>query len=112
MTTVLPRDADDNAIQALKPLDGGAHHVAYTGTAARNTTAFDSKTRVIIITASSDCYYKLGGSGVTATSADHFLPGGSIFYLAVGGGKGTEQSSHISVIQSSDAGTLHISELQ
>lgn len=112
MTTTLPRDADDNPIQTLKPLDGGAHHIAYTGTAARNTTAFNSKTRIIALCATTDCYYKLGASGVTATSSDHFLPANQMFMPAIGGGKNGDQSTHISVVQVSSGGTLHVSELQ
>jgi len=49
MTTLLPRDGDNNIIMALGFKDGGAHTISATGVSARNTTSFNNDTRVISI---------------------------------------------------------------
>ncbi len=47
MPTLLPKDADNNVIPALRLRgSGGAHTIAATATTARNSTAFNAETRV------------------------------------------------------------------
>lgn len=109
MTTLLPKDADDNPIPAIRLKGSDAHSITTSATTAKNTTAFDSETRIISLYATEDIYVKFGSSSVTATASDHFFPKGIYYDFSVGGGN-TTQSTHIAALQVSTAGTLYISE--
>lgn len=111
MTTLLPKDADNNVIQALRFLDGGAHTIAVSDSSARNSTAFDEDTKVISLYASVPVYLAFGDSSVTATTSDHYFPAGIYYDVAVCGGTNkSAQSSHVAVLRVSDDGNLYISE--
>lgn len=110
MTTV-QTDQYGRTIQALKLKNGGAQKVNLTGASARNTTAFESKTKVIMISSDVPFYFKLGDVTVTATSDDHYMPGGIYYAIALGDAK-NKHATHIAAIQASDAGTLYISETE
>jgi len=111
MTTLLPKDADNNPIPALRLKDGGAHNVAIAASAANNTSAFDEGTKVVSLYATTACYIKFGDAGVTATSADHYFPAGVYYDIALGGGSGKgAHHDYISVLRAADDGTLFISE--
>ena len=60
MTTLLPKDADNNAIPALRLKDSGAHVIAVSGTSARNSVAFSADTKVIGLYATGPVYLRLG----------------------------------------------------
>lgn len=109
MTTLLPTDADDNPIPAVRFRDGGAHAVVTSGTSARNSTAFDAETRIISIFATEDVYIKFGGAGVTASASDHFFPKNVYYDIALGGGR-TPHFTHIAALQVTTGGMLYISE--
>ena len=109
MTTLLPTDVDDNPIPAVRLKDGAAHSITTSGTSAKNTTAFDSETRIISLFATEDVYIKFGGSSVTATTSDHFFPKNTYYDVAIGGGR-TAQYTYIAALQVSTAGTLYVSE--
>ncbi len=109
MTTLLPTDADDNPIPAVRLKDGAAHAITTSGASARNSTAFDEETRIISLYATEDVYLKFGGASVTATSDDHFFPKGVYYDFAIGGGN-TAQSAYVAALQVSTAGTVYISE--
>ncbi len=111
MTTLLPKDADNNAIPALRLRDGGAHVIASSGAAASNVTAFDEGTKVISVYATADVYLKFGDAGVTATASDHFFPANTYYDIALSGGAGKgAHHSHVSVIRAVEDGTIYISE--
>lgn len=79
--------------------------VAYTGTAARNSTALTEGVYYII--ASSLCYFLQGGSSVTATTSSHRLPADTLIGpIHVEGADAS--SKYISAIQDSAGGTLQI----
>ena len=111
MTTLLPKDADNNPIPALRLKDGGAHSVAIVSAATSNATASDSNTKVVSLYATTACYIKFGDAGVTATTTDHYYPADVYYDIALGGGgnKGPHHT-HISVLRIVDDGTLFISE--
>lgn len=109
MTTFLPKDADNNPIPALRLRDGGAHAVSVTATSARNATAFDADTSVISLYATGPVYVKFGGSSVTATTSDHYFPGGVYYDVAIGGGA-AGHSTHVAALRADQDCALYISE--
>lgn len=108
-TTRLPLDANSHPIPALRLKSGGAHAIASTTASARNSVAFGAGTRIVSVYATQDVYLKFGGSGVTATSADHFFPAGIYYDFAIGGG-GAGHSAHLAVLRRSADGTVYVSE--
>lgn len=111
MTTLLPKDADNNIIPALRLADGGAHSLDATASAARNATAFSDETKVISLYATVPVYLKLGDSNVTATNGDHYFPANIYYDIAITGGAGKgPHNPYLSVLSVADAGTLYISE--
>lgn len=111
MTTLLPKDADNNVIPALRLKNGGAHNVASGTTAQRNTTAFDDSTKIISLFATEAVYIKFGESDVVATTNDHYFPAGVYYDIALSGGAGkAAQHNYVSVLQVSTAGNVFISE--
>lgn len=112
MPTLLPKDADNNIIPALRLKGtGGAHTIAATATSARNSTAFDTDTRVVSVYATGAVYLRFGSSTVTATSSDHYYPNGVYYDFAVGGGdvKGP-RFTHLAVLRASTDCAVYVSE--
>jgi len=111
MTTLLPKDADNNIIPALRLKDNGAHNIVGGATAQRNLVAFDENTKIISIFATEAIYIKFGESDVIATTNDHYFPAGVYYDVAIsgGGGKGA-QHQYISILQVSSTGNVFISE--
>ena len=109
MPTFLPHDANDNPIPAMRFKDGGAHAITASGASARNSTAFNADTRVIGLYAAVPVYVKFGGSGVTATSADHYFPSGTYYDVAIGGGNAAH-TTHMAVLAVSSGGAVYVSE--
>lgn len=112
MTTLLPKDADNNIIPALRlKTPGGAHSISATGTSARNSTAFSSDTKVISVYATGAVCLRFGGGTVTATASDHYFPQGVYYDFAISGGdaKGPH-STHLAVLAAGGNCTVYISE--
>lgn len=111
MTTLLPKDADNNIIPALRLKDGGAHKITAAATANRNIIPFNSETKIISIYATVPIYIAFGGVDINASISDHFFPAGVYYDIAISGGsaKGS-QKNYLSVLQVSDGGTVFISE--
>lgn len=109
MSTKLPLDVNDNPIPALRFKIDGAHQINSGTSSARNTTAFNADTRVIGLYATQDIYVNFGGASTTATTQDHFFPGGLYYDIALGG-NGTSHYTHLAVLQASNAGQVYISE--
>ena len=111
MTTLLPKDADNNVIQALRLRNGGAHAIAVGAVSAQNTAAFDEETKVISLYATVPVYIAFGSSNVTATTSDHYFPAGIYYDVAICGGTNkSAQQTHISAIRASEDWTLYLSE--
>lgn len=105
----LPLDVNDNPIPALRLKSDGAHQIASGTSSVRNSTAFDAKTRVVGLYATQDVYVSFGDAAVTAGTSDHFFPAGLYYDIALGG-DGTRHSTHIAVLQASQAGMVYVSE--
>ena len=111
MTTLLPKDADNNVIPALRLADDGAHRLTIGAAPARNNNAFKQDTKIISLYATAPIYVKLGDQNVTATTTDHFFPAGVYYDIAISGGAGkAAQDLYLSVLRVTDDGTLFISE--
>jgi hypothetical protein len=109
MPTILPRDAENVPMPALRLKDGGAHSVSVTSTSARNTVAFDSDTKIVSLYATGPVYLKFGGATVSADTDDHYFPDGVYYDVSVGGGK-TGHYTHVAAVRASTDCTLYISE--
>ena len=109
MSTKLPVDENGEPIPVLPLLDSLAHKITSTGTAAKNTNAFDSKTRAITVYPTVDCFVRQSKDGTAATTSDHFLPGGQVRDLGVGGGP-MPHRPYISVVPVSGTVDLYVSE--
>lgn len=101
----MPIDGGGNPIPAMRLRSEGSHKFSTSSTTARNTTAFNSDTRVVSLYATEDVYIRFGGSTVTAAATDHFFPAGVYYDFAIP--KGT---THVAAIRDSADGTLYISE--
>ncbi len=112
MTTLLPKDADDNIIPALRlRTPGGAHTLSATATSARNSTAFSPDTKVISLFATVPVFVRFGESTVTASTADHYFPAGVYYDIAIsGGGTKGAQYTHMAVIRAETDGAVYLSE--
>ena len=111
MTTLLPKDADNNAIPALRLRNNGAHTVSAGVAAARNVTAFSNETKVVSLYSTGAVFLKFGDDTVTATTADHYFPSGVYYDIAITGGSGKgPHNAYLSVLRESEDGTLYISE--
>lgn len=109
--TLLPKDADNNVIPALRLKENGAHVVAVTSAAASNITAFDENTCVVSLYADAPFYIKFGDAGVIATASDHYFTAGLYYDVALSGGAGKgAHHTHLSVIRADGDGTLYVSE--
>ncbi|MEM9470288.1 MAG: hypothetical protein AAF988_09015 [Pseudomonadota bacterium] len=111
MTTLLPKDADNNIIPALRLKDSGAHTINTTTSSTRNATAFDGETKVISLYATEPVFVAFGDSAVTANLSDHFFPAGIYYDVAISGGSGkASKDLYIAAIAESADGILYISE--
>lgn len=86
----LPKDNNSTAIQAVSPDTNVSQSISSAGQ-VRFAIASDSD--IIRIASTASCYFKLGDSGVTATSSDIlFPPGAEIFSIKARG------FTHVSIL--------------
>lgn len=109
MTTILPTDENNNPIPALRLRDGGAHKITVTATSARNTTAFNTGTRVIGLYATGPVFLRLGSSSVTAAITDHYFPANTYYDIAIGGEEAA-QTLYLAALRAETDCILYISE--
>lgn len=111
MTTLLPTDADNNPIPAMRLKSGGAHKINATSASARNAAAFDSDTKVVSVYASGPVYLRFGNASVTATASDHYYPGDTYYDFSISGGdsKGPH-STHLAVLAAAGDCAVYVSE--
>jgi len=109
MSTLLPTDANNFPIPALRLRTGGSHSLSVTATSARNATAFNAATRVIGIYATAPVFVRLGGDTVTAVNTDHYIPADTYMDIAVAGDD-EQTATHLAAIRASSDGTLYVSE--
>ena len=71
--TTLPRDNDNNAIQALRLNPNGAHHLNVTTSSIRNSAAFDKDTHIVSVYATGPVYINFGENAVMVVPAVAYL---------------------------------------
>jgi len=87
-------------------LGGATHAISFTGTSAKNTTAFNTRTRVLsAMVADQNCYIEAGDSMVVATTSSTYLASGAVYSFGI-----DSNITHIAVIQASTGGTLRFFE--
>ena len=109
MPTLLPTDANNQTIPAMRLQQGGAHAITATTTSARNTTAFKANTRVVSIYATVPVFIRFGTSTVTATTTDHYFPAGVYYDVAIASAD-DENYGYLAVLRTDTNGTVYISE--
>jgi hypothetical protein len=109
MSTFLPTDENNNPIPALRLRDLGAHRITITASSARNTTPFNTGTRVVSLFATVPVFVRLGGATVTAATTDHYFPANVYYDIAIGGEE-SAQTLYIAGIRAETDGFLYISE--
>jgi hypothetical protein len=109
MPTLLPHDSDSNVIPAMRLMPSGAHKISATSSSARNSTNFNSNTRVVSVYATEPVYMKFGDSSVSATSSDHYFPAGVYYDFAIGGDR-TGHYTRLAVLRVTNDGDVYISE--
>lgn len=107
--THMPRDQRDHPIPCLK-IDGQPHKITITGVTARNTTAFDAKTRIVSLYATVPVFLKQGDANVEATVNDHYFPAGIYYDIAIGSAENDDFAPHIAFIKADGDGVVYISE--
>lgn len=110
MTTILPIDANDNPIPALR-LRGDKGHVinASTGSAIRNSTAFLDDTKIVSVYATGAVYLMFGDISINAVTGVHYFPEGVYYDFAIGG-YGVDHTPYLSVLAADEDCTVYISE--
>lgn len=111
--TAAPVGSNGETIQVLRYRQGDsfAHQVSTSTATARNSTGFNTATRVVEIRSTVDCFFQQGDGTITATTSSHFLPADTDRLVATGGDN-QAQYTHIAAILSSGTGTLYISEME
>jgi hypothetical protein len=112
MAYKMPKDFTGAPIPVLSLKSGGGQKISFTGTSARNSTAFEPDTRnankggiVIGIYADQGCYIEIGDITVTAnTTTSHYFPAGFYYDIAL-----DNSQTHIAVISDGVDGTFYTS---
>ena len=107
--TTLPRDNDNNAIQALRLNPNGAHRLNASSSSIRNSNPFKEDTRIVSVYATGPAFINFGDATVTADSSDHYYPTGLYYDFAIGGGK-TLHYTHIAVMAAEADCIIYLSE--
>jgi hypothetical protein len=109
--TRMPRDDNSQSIPVLRFREGGSQTVSLSDAAVRSS-ALSSGTRVITVTCTVASFFRTGGSDVTASTSDHYIPAGIPFDMALGSDMSDTDAYHayISIITSGATGTAYISE--
>ncbi len=112
MTTLLPQDADNHVIPALRlRTPGGAHALTVTATSIRNSVSFSSETKIISLYATVPVFLKFGDAAVTAAATDHYFPVGVYYDMAIsGGGDKGAHYTHMAALRAETDGIVYISE--
>lgn len=109
MTTLLPKDSNNETIPALRLKNGGAHQITVTSASNRNATAFSDSTRIISLYSTVPAYIAFGNSDINADTNQHYLPAGLYYDISIGGDD-TAHYTYIAAIRAEQDGILYISE--
>ncbi len=110
MSTLLPQDANNNPIPALRLLNNGAHSISATSSVSvKNATAFNVQTQIISLYATEPIYVSFGDSDIVATANDHYFPAGIYYDLSIGG-EGIDHMPYIALMAVDTDAEVYISE--
>jgi len=110
MPTLMPTDANNNPIPALRLKQDGAHQIAASSSSTRNAIAFDAMTEIISIYATVPIYIRFGNAAVVAQATDHYFPAGIYYDLAIAADD-QGRATHIAIMRAGDTdGSVYISE--
>ena len=109
MPTLLPVDANNYPLPAMRLLATGAKTITVIATTARTATAFDADTRVVSLYATTAMFIRFGNSTVAATLTDHYLPANTYLDFAIAGDD-VQSFTHLAAIRAAADGVLYISE--
>lgn len=93
-------DTNAKPIPVLRP-SAATRVVSISGTAAAGAT-FADNVRVARVVATTDCFYRLGG---TATTSNAFLPANTIEYIHI------YEDDQVSLITSGGTGTAYVTAM-
>jgi hypothetical protein len=112
MTTQMPMDGGNQAINVLGLNPGKGHQVPFTSSSSNASPQISETISVVSVYSTVDAFIQTGDSDVTCTTSNgHFLPASTILDLGLGGGIAVRDfDKYVCVIGSSSAGTLYISE--
>lgn len=83
---------------------GVSQTVSVASSSARTSAGVGDQTRKVMIYCSVDAFYNLGGSTVTATTSNTFIPAGSEHFIQIRPGQ------YVAFIRDSADGTAKVSE--
>lgn len=81
--TTMPIDRNNYPIPALSLSSDKAHSLTAGAVSSKNTTPFNSGTRVVMVTPMTDVIVRFGDGSVVAVATDHYLLGGIPYHFAV-----------------------------
>jgi len=112
MTTQMPMDAGNQAINVLGYWPGKGHQVPFVTASANTSPEFGPVCSVITIYSTKDCFIQTGDSAVTCTNSNgHFIPNSTVIDIGLGGGLDVRSfDKFLCVIGDSEAGELYVSE--
>lgn len=88
------------------PVDGGYQSITTSGTSAATSSGVGAHTHRVVLEATADAHIVFAGSGGAATTSDFLLSSnaGPVMFVIRPG-------QYVHAIQSSAAGTVHVSEV-
>lgn len=107
--TSMPKDSDNYPIPALRLRPAGAYALNVTASSTRNATPFSTGAKVVGLYATGPVFLRFGNSAVTATSTDHYFPGGVYYDMAIAGDK-EARHDYVAALRAESDCTLYISE--
>ena len=111
MTTLLPKDADNNTIPALRLRDNAAHTLSIGAVSTRNSVPFHTDTKVVSVYATVPVFIEFGDNDILADTNSHYFPAGIYYDIAISGGSGKGvHNPYMAAIRSEEDGILYISE--
>lgn len=84
------------------PVPGGGQNISTSSSSAEATNPAPAGIRAVSVYATEDAYVRFSKTGESATSADYFIPGGQVQFLACPDG------AYVQAIRATADGTVRI----
>jgi len=110
MTTIMPKDDDNNPIPALRLKDGASHKILATNTSTKNAVPFSLETKVISVFTTQNIYLEFGDDTVSASVTSHFFPAGVYYDFAINTNKHAKDLYMAVLKEGASDATVYISE--